>query len=439
MASGGVLSGGLHTRGLHTLTAVELLERLARRELTAKAVVHGLLEHIDSREPAVQAWTCLDREVALAAAHELDRGAIRGPLHGLPFGVKDVFDTCDLPTEYGSPIYAGHQPRADAGVVALARKAGGLILGKTVTTEFATFPPGKTRNPHNPEYTPGGSSSGSAAAVADGMVPVAFGTQTVGSTIRPAAFCGTTGYKPTYALLPTVGIKPISYCLDTVGLFAKTVADLALVTGALSGRALAVPADPTAPRIGLCLTPQWPHAQPEVQQLFAGLGNVLSHASAKVTDFVLPALYAQLHDAQSLIWDYEVARCLTSEYERHRDLIREPLRSQLARGLEISPAEYDAAMSLAREGRRQFADAMGELDVLVVPSSKGEAPKGLAATGLPTFNRTWTLLHVPCVHVPHGRGPNGLPIGFQVVGRIGDDARTLAAAHTLQKNLAAMR
>ncbi len=425
------------TDALHTLTAVELAARLQRRELTAETLARGLLEHIDTREPEVLAWTHLDRDAVITAARELDRGPIRGPLHGIPFGVKDVFDTFDSPTGYGSPIYAGHQPRADAAVVSLTRKAGGLILGKTVTTEFATFPPGKTRNPHNPGHTPGGSSSGSAAAVAAGMVPVAFGTQTVGSTIRPASFCGATGYKPSYALLPTVGIKAISYCLDTVGLFTRSVADLGLVTGALSGRALAVPENPAVPRIGLCLTPQWPHANPEVQQLFAGLGAAFTQAGAKVTDVTLPAPYEKLHDAQALIWDYELARCLTDEFERHAQRIREPLRSQLARGFAVAPAAYDAAMALAREGRSRLADVMCEFDVLVVPSSQGEAPKGLEATGLPYFNRTWTLLHVPCVHVPHGRGPNGLPIGFQVVGRIGDDARVLACAHFLQKKLAA--
>jgi len=420
---------------LHALTAVELMRRLARRELTAEALVRGLLEHIDAREPEVQAWTCIRRETVLSAARDLDRGAIRGPLHGLPVGVKDVFDTHDLPTEYGSPIYAGHQPRADAAVVAQTRAAGGLILGKAVTTEFATFPPGKTRNPHNPGHTPGGSSSGSAAAVAAHMVPVAFGTQTVGSTIRPASFCGTAGYKPTYALLPTTGIKAISYCLDTVGLFTKTVADLGLVTGALTGRPLGVPDTPPAPRVGLCLTPQWQHAQPEVQELFARLGAELERAGAKVADFTLPPPYEKMHDAQALIWDYEVARCLTSEYALHRDQIREPLLGQLGRGLAVPWADYDAAMAVARAGRRLFSGTMGEFDVLVVPSSQGEAPRG-DATGLPYFNRTWSLLHTPCVHVPCGKGPNGLPIGFQVVGRIGDDARTLAAAHWLQVNVA---
>ena len=417
---------------LHQQNALELVTGLARRELSALDLAQALLERIDAREPLVHAWTCIDRESVLAAARELDRGAIRGPLHGLPFGVKDVFDTHDLPTEYGSPIYKGHRPKADAAVVSLARSAGALILGKTVTTEFATFPPGKTRNPHNPLHTPGGSSSGSAAAVADGMVPLAFGTQTVGSTIRPASFCGCVGYKPSYALLPTAGIKPISYCLDTVGLFTRSVADLGLVAGALSGQALAVPQDPPAPRIGLCRTAQWPHAQPEVRQLFAGLGALFARAGGKVEDFSLPALYDGMHDAQVIVWDYEVARCLTGEYAQHRESIREPLRGQIARGLGLPREQYEAAMRLAREGRRGLAAALGDLDVLVVPSSQGEAPPG-EATGLPYFNRAWSLLHAPCVHVPFGSGPRSLPIGFQVVGRIGEDARTLACAHWLQR------
>jgi len=422
-------------RALHELTAVELVRRLARRELAVVVLVRGLLERIDEREPSVQAWTCIRREALLESAIEMDRGATCGPLHGLPVGVKDVFDTHDLPTEYGSPIYAGHQPKVDAAVVAQTRSAGGLIFGKAVTTEFATFPPGKTRNPHNPDHTPGGSSSGSAAAVADGMVPVAFGTQTVGSTIRPASFCGTVGYKPTYALLPTVGIKAISYCLDTVGLFAKTVADLGLFTGALTGKPLAVPDTPAAPRVGLCLTPQWPYAQPEVQELFARLGGEMSRAGASVEEFALPSPYEKVHDAQATIWDFEVARCLTGEYALHRDKIREPLLGQIERGRQIAWADYDSAMAIAREGRSRFDATMGDFDVLVVPSSQGEAPKG-HATGLPWFNRNWSLLHTPAVHVPYGRGPNNLPIGFQVVGRIGDDARTLACAHWLQVNVA---
>ena len=420
---------------MHELTAVELVRHLGRRELTVEALVRALLERIDEREPSVQAWTCIRREALLASAKAMDAGATRGPLHGLPVGVKDVFDTWDLPTEYGSPIYAGHQPRVDAAVIAQTRAAGGLIFGKAVTTEFATFPPGKTRNPHNPAHTPGGSSSGSAAAVADNMVPVAFGTQTVGSTIRPASFCGTVGYKPTYALLPTVGVKAISYCLDTVGLFTKTVADLGLFTAALTGRPLQVPDAPAAPKVGFCLTPQWEHAQPEVKELFARLGGEISRAGARLEDFSLPSPFEKMHDAQATIWDYEVARCLTGEHALHRDRIREPLLGQIERGLAMPFEHYEAAMAIAREGRSKFNDMMGGFDVLVVPSSQGEAPKG-NATGLPYFNRNWSLLHTPAVHVPYGHGPNNLPIGFQVVGRIGDDARTLAAAHWLQVNVA---
>ncbi len=420
---------------LHELTAVELVRRLGRRELTVEALVRALLERIDEREPSVQAWTCIRREALLASAKALDAGATRGPLHGLPVGVKDVFDTHDLPTEYGSPIYAGHQPKVDAAVIAQTRAAGGLIFGKAVTTEFATFPPGKTRNPHNPAHTPGGSSSGSAAAVADNMVPVAFGTQTVGSTIRPASFCGTVGYKPTYALLPTVGVKAISYCLDTVGLFTKSVADLGLFTAALTGRPLQVPDAPAAPKVGFCLTPQWEHAQAEVKELFARLGGEISRAGARLKDFSLPSPFEKMHDAQATIWDYEVARCLTGEHALHRDKIREPLLGQIERGLAMPFADYEAAMAIAREGRSRINDTLGEFDVLVVPSSQGEAPKG-NATGLPYFNRNWSLLHTPAVHVPYGHGPNHLPIGFQVVGRIGDDARTLSAAHWLQVNVA---
>ena len=249
-------------------TAAELLARLARRELTAESLARACLERIDAREPEVQAWTHLDRAAVLAAAKELDRGAIRGALHGLPVGVKDVFDTFDLPTEYGSAIYARHRPAADAAVIALARSAGALVLGKTVTTEFATFPPGKTRNPHHPGHTPGGSSSGSAAAVAAAMVPVAFGTQTTGSIIRPASFCGAVGYKPSFGTLPRVGVKAISDCLDTVGVFARRVADAASFVGVLARRAFAVSAEVHAPRLGWCRTPQWPEAQPETRALF---------------------------------------------------------------------------------------------------------------------------------------------------------------------------
>ena len=420
---------------LEKTTATELLPRLARRELTAEALVRACLERIEAREPEVQAWAHLDRTAVIAAAKELDRGAIRGPLHGLPVGVKDVIDTFDLPTEYGSPIYAGHRPLADAAVVALARLAGALVLGKTVTTEFATFPPGKTRNPHHPGHTPGGSSSGSAAAVAAAMVPVAFGTQTTGSIIRPASFCGATGFKPSFGTLSRVGVKAISECLDTVGVFARSVADAALFAGVLARRAFTVPSTVPAPRIGWCRTFEWSAAQPETQKLFAREFARAGPAGGLLREIDLPAPFAGLAQAQGVIWEFEMARCLTDEHRRNAERIREPLRSQLARGFDTSVAHYDAAMSLASDCRGMLSDLMREFDALIVPSAPGEAPRGLEATGNPVFNRIWSLLHTPCVHVPTATGPNGLPLGLQVVGRIGDDARALACAHWLQSNL----
>ena len=417
----------------HSLRA--LSRRVAARELTCEAIARIFLDRVAARESVVHAWTHCDAAQVLAQARALDAQLPLSPLHGLPVGVKDVFDTFDMPTAYGSTIYAQHQPRSDAAVVAQLRAMGGLVFGKTVSTEFATFPPGPTSNPHNAAHTPGGSSSGSAAAVADGMVPVAFGTQTTGSIIRPAAFCGTVGYKPGFGLLPRVGVKAISDCLDTVGCLARNVADAAFFVGALTGRPLAIATGIERPAIGLCRTPQWPHAQPETQQLFGRLGAQLSAAGAQVRDFSLPSIYDGINDAQDLIWAFEMAACLADEHRRFPHMLRGRLRKQLDDGRTIAADDYDAAMALARRCRHGFADAIAGFDVLVVPSSPGEAPRGLEATGDPVFNRTWSLMHTPCVHVPITTGPNRLPLGLQVVGRIGDDARTLACADWIETRL----
>jgi Asp-tRNA(Asn)/Glu-tRNA(Gln) amidotransferase A subunit family amidase len=415
------------------LTAAQALAKLSSRELSAEAMARACLAHIAEREPVVHAFAHLDPEHVLAQARALDRGAVRGPLHGLPLGVKDVIDTYDAPTEYGSPIYRGHRPAADAGCVALARSLGALILGKTVSTEFATFPPGPTANPRNPAHTPGGSSSGSAAAVADCMLPLAFGTQTSGSVIRPAAFCGVVGYKPSFGTLPRNGVKLLADSLDTVGLFACNAEDAALLIFALTGRAgLPIGHTVQAPRLAVCRTPQWPAAQPETVALFDDLPGRLVRAGAYVGKLELPASFAGLEAAQNTVWEYEMARNLADEYHRHAARIREPLRGQLAAGWKIPPERYDAAKALARDCRRQLADVFADYDALIVPSAPGEAPKGLEATGNPVFNRIWTMLHVPAVTVPYATGPNGLPLGVQVIGRVGDDARALACAHWLQ-------
>ena len=412
-----------------------LSRRVAARELTCEAIARIFLDRVATHDSVVHAWTHCDPAQVLAQARALDAQLPSSPLHGLPVGVKDVFDTFDMPTAYGSTIYAQHQPRSDAAVVARLRAMGGLVFGKTVSTEFATFPPGPTTNPHNAAHTPGGSSSGSAAAVADGMVPVAFGTQTTGSIIRPAAFCGAVGYKPGFGLLPRVGVKAISDCLDTVGCFTRNVADAAFFVGELSGRPLAVRSEMQPPAIGLCLTPQWPHARPETQQMFEHLGARLSAAGAQVRDFSLPSIYDGINDAQDLIWAFEMAACLADEHRRFPHMLRERLRKQLDYGRTISADDYDAAMALARRCRHAFAEAITGFDALVAPSSPGEAPMGLEATGDPVFNRTWSLMHTPCVHVPITTGLNGLPLGLQVVGRIGDDARTLACADWIETRL----
>jgi Asp-tRNA(Asn)/Glu-tRNA(Gln) amidotransferase A subunit family amidase len=418
---------------LNRLSAVEAARRLARREITAEALLRDCLARIDAREREVHAWQFLAREQALDQARALDRGAVRGPLHGLPVGVKDIFDTHDMPTEYGSPIYEGHRPASDAAVVALTRRAGGVVLGKTVTTEFATFHPGPTRNPHNTAHTPGGSSSGSAAAVADCMTALAFGTQTAGSVIRPAAYCGVVGYKPTYNTLPRAGFKNDADSLDTVGVLARTAADVALFVSALAGRPELNAASAAPARVGLCRTHQWDRAQPETAVALEGAAARISNG-ARVVDVTLPQAFAGLLKAQIAVMWYEVAHNLADEFTRHPDQLSAALRERCEKGFAMPAAEYAAAIALGRECRARLADAFGDCDVLLAPSAPGEAPAG-QATGDPVMNQVWTLLHVPCLTVPAGKGPNGLPVGVQIVGRIGDDARTLAAAQWIQSLL----
>jgi Asp-tRNA(Asn)/Glu-tRNA(Gln) amidotransferase A subunit family amidase len=418
---------------LNKLSASEVAQRLARREITAESLLLDCLARVEERERDVQAWKFLDRDQALRHARVLDRGPVRGLLHGLPVGVKDVFDTHDMPTEYGSPIYRDHRPAWDAAVVALTRRAGGIVMGKTVTTEFATMYPGPTRNPHDLERTPGGSSSGSAAAVADFMVPLAFGTQTAGSVIRPAAYCGVVGYKPTYNTLPRAGFKSDADTLDTVGVLSRTVADAALLAAALTGRP-DLRARPTAPaRIGLCRTYQWD--KPETVAAMHAVASKLSGNGVRAADAELPRRFADLAAAQTTVMWYEVAHSLTDEFSRHRDELSGPLRERCEKGFALAPEKYLQSLALGRECRAALEEAFGGCDVLLAPSAPGEAPIGLASTGDPIMNQVWTFLHVPCVTVPAGTGPNGLPIGVQIVGRIGDDAKLLATAQWIQSRL----
>jgi Asp-tRNA(Asn)/Glu-tRNA(Gln) amidotransferase A subunit family amidase len=414
---------------LNRLSATAAARKLATREITAVSLLRDCLERIALREPTVRAWTFIDSDRAMQRARVLDSQASTGLLHGLPIAVKDLCDTFDMPTCYGSPIYANHRPAADAACVALARAAGAIVVGKTVTTEFATFHHGPTCNPRNPMHTPGGSSSGSAAAVADWMVPLAFGSQTAGSIVRPAAFCGVVGYKPTYGTINRVGVKMISDTLDTIGGLARTVPDAALFVAALSDRhELLIEPQAETPRVGLCRTYEWDRAQPETIAAFEDAARSLTVAGATVRDIALPAQFAGLVDAQIAIMVREVAKSLSHEWHVHRESLSQEMIAMIEAGLAVSSERYDAARNLARTSRAALADVFEDIDVMLAPSAVGEAPAGIQATGDPLFNRMWTLLRTPCVHLPFGSGPRGLPVGITIAGPIGADRATLLAA-----------
>ena len=422
---------------LNTLTAVDAAHQIAAKKITSEALVRDCLERIDAREGEVRAWEYLDREAALMQARAADARPSGRLLHGLPVGVKDLIDTVDMPATYGSPIYAGHRPKWDAPCVALTRAAGGIVIGKTVTTEFAVMHPGKTRNPHNLAHTPGGSSSGSAAAVADYMVPLAFGSQTAGSVIRPAAYCGTVGYKPSFGLISRVGVKALSDTLDTIGTIARTVPDAALLAAAITGRRDLLVEKPlfTKLRVGICHTFEWKHAQAETVAAFEDVATRLAAASVQVKEVKLPPTYASLAQAHTDIMLVEQALSLAHERLMHWPQISARLQGILEAGLQIPLERYDSAQTLARNCRRTLTEVFIDCDVLLAPSAPGAAPAGLSHTGDPIFNRIWTLLRVPCVTVPVGVAPNDLPIGVQVIGAFGSDALTLAAAHWLHQAL----
>ena len=411
---------------LHQVTATEAARRIRAGRLHPRELMEACLEQIARRDGVVRAFAWFDA----AAARRAAAAALSGPLHGLPVGVKDVLDTSDMPSEYGSPIWAGWRPRADAAAVAWARAAGAVPIGKTVTTEFATRKPGPTANPANPAHTPGGSSSGSAAGVAAGFFPFAYGTQTAGSVIRPAAFCGVTGYKPSFGLISRIGMKIMSDSLDTVGVLARSVADCALLAGAVSERDLGDPdvRPDRTPRVGLCRSPSWDLAAPETQALMQRVAAALGRAGASVVDRELPAGFADLVQAHPIVMNNESGRALGWELANARDGISEGLRERLQFGLSRGEAELAGAYSVFQRTQLAFPAAMDGLDVLVTPAAPGEAPAGLEWTGDPAFNFIWTSLHVPCVTVPAGTGPNGLPLGIQIVGRQGDDRAVLAWA-----------
>jgi Asp-tRNA(Asn)/Glu-tRNA(Gln) amidotransferase A subunit family amidase len=421
---------------LNLLGAAEASRRLAQREITAVALLQDCLARIDEREPQVQAFVARDDAAALAAARALDDGPWRGALHGLPLGVKDLFDTFDLPSAYGSVIHAGHRASADAAVVALCRSAGAVVAGKTVTTEFATFRPGPTRNPADTARTPGGSSSGSAAAVADAMLPLALGTQTAGSVIRPAAYCGVVGFKPSHGRVPRAGMKLLSESMDTIGGFGRSVEDAALLAAVLCGDATLTSAPrPGTPRVVCMLGPDAHLLAPETLALWERAVARVRRFSPQAREAEAPAWFGGLAQLQNELMGREASQSLAWERARHAASISPNLTTMLDAGAAMSGPEHVRLLAAMADARQRAGTLFHECDVVLAPSAAGEAPAASDGTGDPRWCRAWSLMGLPCIHLPLGTGPNGLPIGLQLIGPPGGDLAVLHAAQVLHTQL----
>lgn len=426
-------------KDLESLSASQAAKALSKREIKASDLLLSCLDRIGQKESQVRAWASLSKENALSHAKLLDKGAIKGLLHGLPIGVKDLFDTYDLPTSYGSAIYSNHYPSTDAVSVALLRKAGGIILGKTITTEFASFKPSLTSNPHDKVFTPGGSSSGSAAAVADFMVPLATGSQTAGSIIRPASFCGVVGFKPSYGKISVAGVKSLSMSLDTMGCFGRTVEDVALGVAAMSGDHQMANVEDlyNKPRIAICKTADWNHAQQETATALATARHAATSLSkGSVGDLSLPSSCNQITQVQTRIMLSEMARSLTFEKEHFSKKLSPLLVKQLNDGAAISYEQYATDLLAAQAAKADvYYLFTNDIDILIAPSAIGEAPLLKEGTGDPIFCRGWTLLGLPCINLNIGTGPNGLPVGIQLIAGPGKDHFLLSVARAFAKSL----
>jgi Asp-tRNA(Asn)/Glu-tRNA(Gln) amidotransferase A subunit family amidase len=402
---------------LNRLTASAAARLIAAGEISSEAVVEACLARILEREASVHAWAFLDPDRARESARKLDRSPPRGPLHGVPIAVKDIIDTSDMPTAMGSPIYAGNRPLGDAACVAAVRNAGAVIFGKTVTAEFASSAPNQTVNPFKAGHTPGGSSSGSAAAVGGFMVPAAFGTQTGGSVLRPSAYCGVIGFKPTFGLVNLTGIKPAAQSLDTLGLHARSLDDIELLTAVLLGRApqpLPVPDAP--PKIGLCRTPLWQHALPETVAAIDEAAAAIAAAGCRVVEIELPSEFQELDDERVKIHTYERSRALAFEWTHHKDRLGVRLRDEIERGLAVTVEAYVAALQRGTVFRHLIDEVMAPFDAVLGPTADGAAPAGLATTGNPRFQAFWTILRLPTLTLPTHMAPDGLPVGIQLIG-----------------------
>ncbi len=441
---------------LGALSITEAAAHIREGRITAAELVGDCLKRIDEIDAEVQAWTFLDRDHAMRQALALDEhrkaGNALGPLHGVPLGIKDIFDTGDMPTEFGSKLWAGRTPRSDAYAVARLRGAGAVIMGKTVTTEYAYFQPGKTRNPHDKERTPGGSSSGSAAAVAAHMVPGAIGSQTNGSVIRPAAFCGVVGFKPSHGLIPRTGALLLSRTLDQVGVFARSVEDAALLAENMAGfdgedadtRPLARPPfssvaasePPLPPRFAFVRGPAWKHAEPATREAFARLVQTLGQ---QVQEVEIGESFERVIDLHKTVMEVEMAHNLRRDFEKGGDQLSPVLRELIERGRGKTAVDYTTAVAAIGPLNVGLDELFNEYDAILTPAAPGEAPRGLDATGNPIFCTLWTYLGTPAITLPLLQSEAGLPLGVQLIGRRGNDARLLRTARSLVKTVGSGR
>jgi Asp-tRNA(Asn)/Glu-tRNA(Gln) amidotransferase A subunit family amidase len=436
---------------LCALTLCEAAAEVREGRISSAELVTACLDRIAEVEPDVQAFAFLDRDHALRQARDLDEhrahGRSLGPLHGVPIAIKDVFDTGDMPTEFGSPLWAGRTPRNDAAAVARLRSAGAVIMGKTVTAEYAYFHPGKTRNPQDTTRTPGGSSSGSAAAVAARMVPGAIGTQTNGSTIRPAAYCGVVGFKPTHGLIPRSGALLLSRMLDHVGMFGRTVEDVALLAEVMAGfdaedpdtrpiarpplASVAVSEPPLPPRFAFVRQAMWDQADPVTHAAFAELVDALGDAAKEVD---IGQSFGRAIDLHKTVMEVDMAHNLHRDYEKGRDQFSDSLRNVIERGRKVLAVDYAAALAANVQLNARLDEVFNEYDAILTPAAPGEAPRG-EATGNPVFCTTWTYLGTPAITLPLLRSEAGLPLGVQLVGKRDNDARLLRTARWLARNV----
>lgn len=428
---------------LFKLGLCEVAQGIAEGDFTSAEYTRSCLQRIWLMEEQVQAWQWLDHERAMELSEDADRrkkeGKAAGSLHGLPLGIKDIFDTRGIPTEMGSPLFKDNVPQASARVVEKIEQAGGFVMGKTVTAEFAFLTPGKTRNPWNPGHTPGGSSSGSAAAVAAGFVPAALGTQTNGSIIRPAAFCGIVGFKPSQGTISNHSTLDYSPTLDQTGLFTRSVADAAWMASGIAEAENPVSREVNTltkkPKLAAVRSPVWTRAEEAQRRIFADDVKKLSGSGAEVVETELPAAFNQAYSCLRCIMAYEAARFFRELQTQGRGKISAALNAFLDEGSQVVDSTYQDALHFRGQLREDLSAFLKVFDAILTPPANGEAPATLESTGDPAFCTVWTLCGVPAITIPTGLGPRGLPLGLQIVGPFREDDKLLGVAQWCEEQL----